>query len=167
MGVLSKLFGPRKPVRKGPPEHSVIVHFFYGSTNLQHVYALEDLLRIAISEAAAGEYDGHEVAEDGSDGFYYMYGPDEKVLYRVISPLLVASSFMHGARVTLRFGPPKRENAGNRAGLCEIQGCRRLSAAGVHLKMRILTQLFDADEHAAMTCSCAQFGAAVAAPSPD
>jgi hypothetical protein len=108
MGVLSKLFGPRKIVRKGPPEHLVIVHFSYGSTNLQHVYALEDLLRIAISEAAAGEYEGHEVAEDGSDGFYYMYGPDAEVLYRVISPVLEASSFMRGATVTLRFGPLKR-----------------------------------------------------------
>lgn len=108
MGVLSKLFGPKKHVRKGPPEHSVIVHFSYGSTNLQHVYALEDLLRNAISEAAAGEYDGHEVAEDGSDGFYYMYGPDAEALYRVISPILAASSFMRGATVTLRFGPPKR-----------------------------------------------------------
>jgi hypothetical protein len=107
MGVLSKLFGPRKPVRKRPPEQSVIVHFSYGSTNLQHVYALEDLLRNAISEAAAGEYDGHEVAEDGSDGFYYMYGPDAEALYRVISPVLAASSFMRGATVTLRFGPPK------------------------------------------------------------
>jgi hypothetical protein len=108
MGVLSKLFGPRKPVRKGPPEHSVIVHFSYGSTNLQHVYALEDLLRNAISEAATGEYDGHDVAVDGRDGFYYMYGPDAEVLYRVISPVLEASSFMRGATVTLCFGSPKR-----------------------------------------------------------
>jgi hypothetical protein len=109
MGVLSKLFGPRKPVRKRPPEQSVIVHFSYGSTNLQHVYALEDLLRNAISEAAAGEYDGHEVAEDGSDGFYYMYGPDAEALYRAIGPVLEASSFMRGATLTLRFGPPKRK----------------------------------------------------------
>jgi hypothetical protein len=72
------------------------------------VYALEDLLRNSVSEAAAGEYDGHEVAEDGSDGFYYMDGPDAEVLYRVISPILAASSFMRGATVTLRFGPPKR-----------------------------------------------------------
>src|ERR1700730_8463149 len=108
MGVLSKLFGPRKPVRKGAPEQSVIVHFSYGSTNLQHVYALEDLLRNAISEAATGEYDGHEVAEDGSDGFYYMYGTDAEALYHVISPVLEASSFMRGTTVSLCFGPPKR-----------------------------------------------------------
>ena len=108
MGVLTKLLGPRRLARKGPPEHSAIVHFLYGSTNLQHVYALEDSLRIAISEAGAGEYDGHEVADDGSDGFFYMNGPDAEVLLLVIGPVLAASSFMRGATVTLRFGPPKR-----------------------------------------------------------
>lgn len=107
MGLLSRLFGSRKSARKGPPEHEVIVHFSYGSTNLQHMYALEDLLRHAISEAAAGEYDGHEMAGDGSDGFFYMYGPDAEVLFRVISPVLAASSFMRGATVTLWFGPRK------------------------------------------------------------
>ena len=108
MGLLSRLFGSRKPVRKGPPEHAVIIHFSYGSTNLQYVFALEDLLRSAISEAAAGEYDGHEVADDGSDGSFYMYGPDAEVLLRVISPVLATFSFMRGATVTLWFGPPKR-----------------------------------------------------------
>jgi len=108
MGVLSRLFGSRKPVRKGLPEQAITVHFLYGSTNLQHVYALEDLLRTAISEAAAGEYDSHEVADDGSDGFFYMYGPDAEVLLRVISPVLETFSFMRGATVTLWFGPPKR-----------------------------------------------------------
>ena len=107
MGVLTKLLGPRNSSPKGAPEHTVIVHFFYGSTNLQHVYALEDSLRIAISEAAAGEYDCYEVAENGDDGFFYMYGPDAEVLFRVISPVLAASCFMRDATVTLRFGPPK------------------------------------------------------------
>src|SRR6266567_4871848 len=99
MGVLSKLLGPRKPTRNGPPEHAVVVHFLYGSTNLQHVYALEDSLRSAISEAAAGEYHSYEVAEDGSDGYFYMYGPDAEILFRVISPVLAGSSFMRGATV--------------------------------------------------------------------
>jgi hypothetical protein len=108
MGVLSKLLRPTEAARKSPPEHAVIVHFLYGSTNLQYVYALEDLLRIAISESGAGEYDGHEVAEDGSDGFFYMYGPDAEALFRVVSPVLATFSFTRAATVTLRFGPPKR-----------------------------------------------------------
>ncbi len=109
MGVLSKLLGTRKAVREVRPRHEVVVHFLYGSMNLQHVYALEDLLRIAISDASAGEYDGREMADDCSDGNLYMYGPDAEQLYRAISPVLAACSFMHGAIVTLRFGPPKRK----------------------------------------------------------
>jgi len=73
------------------------------------MYALEDELRHAISDAAAGEYDGHEIPEDGSDGFFYMYGPDAETLYRVIRPLLEGSSFMHGATVTLWLGPRGRK----------------------------------------------------------
>ena len=109
MGVLSKLLGTRKAVREVRPRQEVIVHFLYGSTNLQHLYALEDLLRIAISDASAGEYDGCEMADDGSDGNLYMYGPDAEALYRAISPVFAACPFMHGATVRLRFGPPKRK----------------------------------------------------------
>jgi hypothetical protein len=109
MGLLSKLFGSKKNVSQCPPEQEVMVHFSYGSTNLQHMYALEDLLRHAISGAAVGEYDGHEIPADGSDGFFYMYGPDAEALYRVINPLLAESPFMHGATVTLWFGPRGRK----------------------------------------------------------
>jgi len=56
-----------------------------------------------------GKYDGHEVADDGSDVSFYMYGPDAEALYRVISPLLAESPFMRGATVTLWFGPRKRK----------------------------------------------------------
>jgi hypothetical protein len=108
MGVLSKLFGSRKPEQKGPSQHEVVVHFSYGSRNFQHVFALEDSLRIAIAEARVGNYDSHYIEEDGSEGFYYMYGPDAEKLLLAITPILEASTFMHGATVTLHFGPQKR-----------------------------------------------------------
>jgi hypothetical protein len=108
MRLLAKLFGWTKATEMHASEHAVIVHFSYGSTNLQYIYAMEDLLRAAISEAAAGEYDGKEVAADGSDGFFYMYGPDAETLFRAIEPVLAGSSFMRGATVTLWFGPRKR-----------------------------------------------------------
>jgi hypothetical protein len=107
MGLLSKIFGSRKDVPAGPPVQEVEVHFSYGSTNFQHVYALEDVLRHAISESAVGKYEGHDVAEDGSDGYFYMYGPDAEAIYRVISPVLADSTLMRGAKVTLWFGPHK------------------------------------------------------------
>jgi hypothetical protein len=109
MGLLSKLFRSNKNPSQGPPEHEVIVHFSYGSTNFQHMYALEDLIRYEVSEAGVGVYDGHEIPEDGSEGFFYLYGPDAEAMYRVISPLLAESSFMHGATVTLWFGPRGRK----------------------------------------------------------
>ena len=108
MGWLSKLFGSKNNAPKSPPEHEVVIDFFYGSTNYQHVYALEDLIRHAIIDAAVGKFDGHDIAEDGSDISLYMYGPDAEALYRVISPVLAESAILRGATVTLWYGPPKR-----------------------------------------------------------
>ena len=108
MELLSKLFGARKGTGKHASEHAVTVHFLYGSTNFQHVYAVEDLLRTAISEAKIGEYDHHFTARDGHDGWYYMYGPDAEALYRVVQPVLENACFIPGATVTLWFGPPGR-----------------------------------------------------------
>ena len=81
------------------------MHFSYGSTNFQHMYALEDLLRRQIIDAGVGGYEGHEVPKDGSEGIFYMYGPDAEAIYREIKPLLAESPLMHGATVTLWFGP--------------------------------------------------------------
>ncbi|NYZ61749.1 hypothetical protein [Luteimonas deserti] len=89
------------------PEHAVIVHFNYGSTDLQRLFALEDELEQAISIADAGEFDGNEVATDGSDGYLYMYGPDADKLFAAVEPVLQSSSFMAGATVTKRYGPPE------------------------------------------------------------
>ena len=58
MGLLDKLFGKREK-EKGPaglPEHAVIVHFQYGSTDLSRLFALEEQLQEAIGAAAVGEF---------------------------------------------------------------------------------------------------------------
>ena len=88
-------------------EQAVIVHFKYGSKDLKRLFALEDKLETVISQAKAGQYDGNEVATDGSDGFLYFYGPSADRLYEVIKPVLLSASYMPGAKVTLRYGPPK------------------------------------------------------------
>ena len=113
MGLLSKLFGSGNAAKGGPPEQEVEVHFAYGSTNFQYVYALGDQLRTAIAEAKVGEYDGHALPADGSEGRYFVNGPDAEAIYKVITPVLAASPFMRGATVTLHYGPrrwgtPKR-----------------------------------------------------------
>ena len=113
MGLLSKLFGSGNAAKGGPSEQEVEVHFAYGSTNFQYVYALGDQLRTAIDEAKVGEYDGHAIPADGSEGRYFVNGPDAEAIYRVIAPVLAASPLMRGATVTLHYGPrrwgtPKR-----------------------------------------------------------
>jgi len=89
------------------PEHAVIVHFNYGSTDLGPLFALERKLEQVIFLAKAGEYDGNEIATDGSDGYLYMYGPDADQLFEIVKPELESSSFMRGATVTRRYGPPE------------------------------------------------------------
>src|SRR5262245_33628103 len=88
-------------------EHAVIVHFRYGSTDLTRLFALEDEVRQAIAAAGAGEFDGNEVAADGSDGYLYMYGPDADKLFASVRATLERAEFMRGARVKLRYGPPR------------------------------------------------------------
>ena len=88
------------------PDQAVIVRFNYGSTDLSRLFDLEGKLEAAITSAKVGEYDGNEVAVDGSDGVLYMYGPDADQLFRVVEPILKATPFMNGAKVTVRYGPP-------------------------------------------------------------
>ena len=111
MNPFKKLFGasnrPEKNKEESPPEHAVIVHFTYGGTDLSVLFELEERIEEAIAKASAGELDGNEVAADGSDGYLYMYGPDANRLFETIEPVLKASEFMKGARVTLRYGPPE------------------------------------------------------------
>ena len=68
MGLLSKLFGSRTAEKDGSSTQEVEVHFEYGSTNFQYVYSLGDQLQVAINEAKVGEYDGHAIPADGSEG---------------------------------------------------------------------------------------------------
>jgi hypothetical protein len=107
MGILAKLFGAKTKSASKPVEHAVIIAFDYiGSTNLEPLFALERQLESAITAAQAGEFDGNEIAVDGSDGTLYMYGPDADKLFDAIRPALEACSFMKGAVVKLRYGPP-------------------------------------------------------------
>lgn len=106
MRLLTKLFGKRSPKPITGNEQAVIVHFNYGQKDLEPLFALEDILTNAIVQAAVGEYDGHDIAVDGSDGNLYMYGPNADKIYSVIQPFLISPSFTKDAKVTLRYGPP-------------------------------------------------------------
>jgi len=107
MSILSRIFGAKSEITAKPVEHAVIVNFAYiGSTDLDPLFALETQLESAIAAARVGEYDGNEMAVDGSDGTLYMYGPDADKLFAAVRPVLEACSFMKGAVAKLRYGPP-------------------------------------------------------------
>ncbi len=87
-------------------DHALIVSFRYGRRDLAALREVEARLEEAIKAAGAGEFDGDEIAVDGSDGSLYMYGPDADRLFAAVRPVLEATSFMRGATVRLRYGPP-------------------------------------------------------------
>ncbi len=106
MGLLSKLFGSREAQSGEPAAQEVEVRFDYGSTNFQFAYALGDQIQVAVAEAKVGEYDGYELPADGSEGRFFVFGPDAEAIFRAIRPVLEASPLMRGATVTLWFGSP-------------------------------------------------------------
>lgn len=87
-------------------EHAVIIKFDYGSTDLEPLFELEEQLEAVLEDGEHGEYDGNEIAVDGSDGFLYLYGSDAENLYNAIKPILLASTAIKNAVATLRYGPP-------------------------------------------------------------
>lgn len=106
MGLLSRFFGSREARSGEPGAQELEVRFDYGSTNFQFVYAIGDQIRVAVADAKVGEYDGHELPADGSEGRIFVYGPDAEAIFRAIRPVLEASPLMRGATVTLWFGSP-------------------------------------------------------------
>jgi hypothetical protein len=52
-----------------------------------------------------GIYDGHEIANNLSNGSLFLYGPNAEKLFKVVNPTLESFDFMNGAIARLRFGP--------------------------------------------------------------
>lgn len=113
MGLFDKFFGKTthsdstQTNNGNAPEHAVIIRFNYGIQGLESLHQLEDKLEKIIIEQKVGEYDGHEIAVDYSDGFLYMYGPNAESLFKAVKPALEKTSLMKGAIAKLRFGPPE------------------------------------------------------------
>src|SRR5689334_12035387 len=88
------------------PQHAVIVQFNFPSGNLDRIIELEDQLAKAVEAARVGELDGNEIAVDGRDNLFYLYGPDADKLYAAIEPVVLSWEMLSEARVLLRYGPP-------------------------------------------------------------
>jgi hypothetical protein len=105
MGLLDKLFGS-KTENGIKNDHAVIVNFTYFKYDLDPLHNLEKKLEYAINEKRLGEYDGHEIAIDMTDGILYMYGANAEELFKTVKPVLEETDFTKGAMATLRFGGP-------------------------------------------------------------
>jgi len=88
-------------------EQAVIIEFNYGFDDLKPFYDLSEKLNSIVENSGLGQYDGHEMNMDNSDGSFYLYGPDAKKLYEVIRDTIERTAFMKGANVILRLGPPE------------------------------------------------------------
>ena len=74
-------------------------------TGRADAYAATELTVSQLIKASGkGEYDGNELAVDGSDGDLYMYGPNADKLFTVVKPLLQSSRLLKSVVVTLRYG---------------------------------------------------------------
>jgi len=105
MWIFSKLFGNKKVI-DNDEEQAVFIHFTYGKKDMSALYKLRDELENAIEPNNLGDYDGHEIASDFSDGSIYMYGLDAELLFKTIKPILDKTDFMKGAKAKLIYGSP-------------------------------------------------------------
>jgi hypothetical protein len=103
--------GNREAEETPVTEQAVIVHFNYGNKDWAPFFAFEEKLESAISAAGVGEYDGNELAADGSDGTLFMYGPDADKLFAVVKPHLEAADLLKNIVVTIRYGAPEDASA--------------------------------------------------------
>lgn len=108
MGLFDKLFGAKTPAPAAAPspDHCLIVEFGPYGGDPRPVFQVGDALAAALTRAGAGEFDGNELASDGSSGSLYLYGADADRLLEVARPVLLQHRFLHGATLRLRYGPP-------------------------------------------------------------
>lgn len=83
---------------------SVIIDCWYGQDSLDDLHALDIKLWTLLEDSASGDYDGHELNMDGTDGRLFFYGPNAEALFKAVRPVLAAIPFMQRATATLKFG---------------------------------------------------------------
>ncbi|PZX39035.1 hypothetical protein LX97_02401 [Nonlabens dokdonensis] len=59
-------------------------------------------MRTCIENHNLGEYDGHEMAMDQSDGSIYMYSKDAVALFNGVQTILRKKDFLKDAEVIIR-----------------------------------------------------------------
>lgn len=87
-------------------QQAVIVKYRFASGNLDRIFELEEQLARVVEAMPGCEFDGNEIAVDGRDNLFYMYGPDADKLFEAIEPVLLSSEILSEAQVRLRYGLP-------------------------------------------------------------
>ena len=87
-------------------EQAVIINFNYNLENFDSLNILEEKIESFLVEKNIGDYDGHEIATDLSDGYLYFYSTNAEILFENIKPTLSSMNFMKGAKARIRFGKP-------------------------------------------------------------
>jgi hypothetical protein len=86
-------------------QHAVIVHLYPDVGDDWGVDLVEDPLIEAIAEHGVGEFDGHDIALDGSgEVILYAYGPDADALWEVMEPILRAVPRKERSHAIKRYG---------------------------------------------------------------
>ena len=65
---------------------SLIIRFTYGLADPEPLFRMDEELDRVVEASGAGEYDGHEIAVDLSDGSLYFYGPSAAEIRELIAP---------------------------------------------------------------------------------
>lgn len=97
--ILEELFKPTESRKQ-----ALIIHFDYGKDLPDDFDKMRDGLDSLVEKSNLGEYDGHEIAMDLSDGSFYLYSTEIEALFKHIRSYLLSYDFMIGANVYMRFG---------------------------------------------------------------
>jgi len=90
---------------------SVLIHFDYDDDDLDDLLDLEAKMRVAVAAAATGMVDGNEIAIEGTDGTFFLYGPDADLLFATVRQIVQSSPHVRNTRAVLRYGGLKQQDA--------------------------------------------------------
>ena len=87
-----------------PSEQAVLIHISTSGVDPRHVFNVEDDLTASVDGQGLGEVDGNDVALDGSEVIYYIYGPDADAIFAAVEPVIRRFPPGSGSYAIKRYG---------------------------------------------------------------
>jgi hypothetical protein len=82
-------------------EHAVVFHLIPGDRfDLDEVEAGLESAAVAVG----ADYDGNELAVDGSEATFFLYGEDADALFEAVAPIVRRSDLASGSYAVKRYG---------------------------------------------------------------